>query len=249
MSCVDEVTLHRYVSGELSEKNSSNVARHIRECSTCWSRLREVLALHSILHKAVDTETCVSVDDIEGYVMGLLTDDEKEEVDGHLATCEFCRKRKDALKNALPEKKEFVRRQQQRFRLAVAEEEAREAIEDIFAEGTELFQSVWEEVENFIEDRDWQQLAEVTSTDSPGQLAGTLGFAGEPSSRLRMVVLIVLTVALLEWEATSAEKKELDEVREHVDHIAQRLGAGRELRGRLCDAVPSIVIDSSAEHE
>lgn len=247
MKCPDEDTLHEFVSGELSPEDQAGVCSHLQECESCRLALREVIRVHKSLREAVRSSECIPLGDLEGYIWGLLSAPEAEGVESHLETCEFCRRRLKLLDDALPEASEEARRQERVFLVSAAEDRAkdlaREALGKLVPSFAQLFDRVWERVSLYLEKLGPSSIDQLPEGEAPAALAGALGFAEEPDHRAEMAAVAVLIILSVQVDLLRGSvEREREAIRKRVSEIADRLGAGSELKRRLKEEVPELLL-------
>jgi len=205
------------------------------------------LRTYSILARYARACPCPPMRDIEEYVAGVAEADVERRVTSHLADCEACRTFVELMRVSQGDVAEMVEEEERRFVTAQAEERGRgaaEALLKILLPGRPgLFETVWESSLKFFEGLSRTEPRQWPQFERAEQLAGAMGFAGRPTGEVTAGVIASMTVLGTAWElAVGKIEESREEVRQEVTELAGRLGAGGELRGRLAEALPDILI-------
>lgn len=83
---IDDLALISVIDGDAD----ANIIAHIRSCSHCGSRMRELIALHCVLSKRLYRALCPSSDELVIYQQGWIEYRRSSTISEHVKVCPHC---------------------------------------------------------------------------------------------------------------------------------------------------------------
>ena len=242
MDCPRDDTLHDLVSAELSAAKRADVLDHVRSCDSCKADVRRLLVLYWALQRGTGKEECPPAKLLAGYAREQLAAGEHQQVEKHVAHCARCASYVELVGMSEEERGAATEAAKAEFHEALAEDLGRrvseQALVKLLPGREELLDLLWERIVALIRDLRTKSRDEWPVLRERQQLAGALGFAGDPDAETRAAVTIIGTMVYTAWAVVSEEvQTKPDALRKLAHGTATRLGAGKQLATRLTDTV------------
>jgi anti-sigma factor RsiW len=232
------------IEGELEAPERARCLEHLKECSRCRAEFRGSLSLIRLLQE-VPALQCPDFQVLDRFASDRLGGEEAEGVRAHLQLCPVCRETVAVLR-ASPEE-QLARQEEERraFNAAyvrdLAQSVAAEAVSRLLPQAKGVVERVWERVEEFAEKLRALKPSEWPSYQAEPQLAGALGFTGQPTAEVLAVATICTTTLAAFMDLTGRPTPATEEDAEGtVGTLAARFGAGPALRERLVGLLPEL---------
>lgn len=250
MDCLKKELLEDLIDGELDESQAIQAMAHIRSCKQCQHEFVEMLALYEGLRAVVAEDACPTKATLESYADNALTAGEMMAVKEHLEFCSTCRFHVWLCTASEAELARWQTDEERAHRRHQAMNWGREAVHEVLScllpAGLGFWDRMWDSAHQLVEDlrakapNDWPTLG------APEHLAGAIGFAGTPDPKVTATSIILVTTLFVAQRITDGEiEAKLGTIATAVDEAGQAFGAGKELRKRLVETVPPILLKFS----
>ena len=247
MDCLRIEVLHDLVDGELGESEAAQAIAHIKSCRKCGQEFAEILAIYEGLRAVVAEDVCPPRTTLEAYADDTLAADTKAAVKQHIEFCSACRYHVWLCTASESELAQCQAEEEQAHRQYEAQtlgrEAAREALANLLPVGLEFWDRMWDSARQLVLDLRAKAPEQWPTFGTPGQLAGAIGFAGDSDPETTATSIILVTTLLVAQRIVEGEiEAKTDPIGAAVREAAQALGAGKELRKRLVETVPPILL-------
>ena len=237
MECPEQEFIDRLLEGELSDSEKKQLAEHISRCQSCREKYELEKLFYLGLEKAFAEDPCPEKAELEAYLEGRVSDARKKEIENHLITCHRCETELGFLTN--PESvKEWERKEEKLFRLAQAEEMAREVAQrvekEIFPKAG-LVERIWSKVSSLFDQLREKDVPQWHGIVRDKATAGAMGFSGGMPLEVEAAAIMLLTVLGMAHRLAEGEEMDFPQA---ADNLSRSLGAGSALRKRLRDVTP-----------
>lgn len=247
MDCSDKEAMQDFIDGELPKAETRTIAEHIRSCETCKTELQEILSLHKILDQVVSEDKCPSFDLLESYVNNTCQDGKIEE---HIDLCSRCRfyvwtlqaTEADLANWQVQDEKAYKEFRESDPGFATVKDTLRK----LLPAKIDLLEKGWESILSFVLNLKDMSLDNWPSFNQETQLVGVLGFAetSDPETDAASVIMAT-TLYVSQLVSDGQVKPEQEDIEAAIKEAATKLGAGKELRKRLIETVPPIILKFS----
>lgn len=247
MACLQKEVLEDLVDGELGERETAQAVAHIKSCDKCRREFSTILALWEGLRAAVARDACPPGTVLKEYAENALRAERRAAIQEHIDFCNACRTTVWVLTASEAQLTEWQAQEERAYRQERARtvgcEAAREALAGLLPIGLEFLDRVLDSAWRLALDLKARTAAQWPKFGAAGQLAGALGFAGAPGPEVTATSIILVTALLVAQKITDGDIEATAEaVTTAVREAALTLGAGKELRQRLVEKVPPLLL-------
>ena len=247
MNCPNKETMQDFIDGELPEVKSQQIAEHIRSCDTCKTELQEILSLQNILNEVVSEDKCPSYDFLEDYSNGTCDSSKVTETREHIDLCSRCRFYVWMLQASEAELADWQVQEKKAYREFCEKDlgfaAVKNTLQKLLPSKVNLLEKGWESILSLVLDLKDKAMESWPSFNQRAQLVGVLGFseAYDPQTEAALVIMAT-TLYVSQLVSDGQIKPKQEEIEVAIQETATKLGAGKELRKRLLETVPSIII-------
>ena len=244
MNCPDNVVLQDFIEGELPKEELLLVVEHVRSCEICRKNLHDMISIFKIMSKVVNEDACPSVELLESYVLQSSLGEKSEQITKHVALCEHCKFYIWALQASEKELTEWQTQEEQAYQEYEAFDTAKETLQKLLPNKLELIDNIWQSVLAFVLDLKGKAIENWPSFDTGTHLVGVLGFEESYDPEAEAASIIMATTLYVSQAISDGQVKPCQEdIETLIRDVAAKLGAGKELRKRLIETVPPIVLE------
>lgn len=247
MNCLSKETMQNFIDGELSEPDILEISEHIRSCDACKTELQEILSLQNILNQVISEDECPSYDFLESYSNNTCDSNKISETKEHIDLCSRCRSYVWALQASEADLANW----QKQDELAYSEFKAKDlgydaakaTLKELLPAKMDLLEKAWQSVLALVIDLKDKAIENWPSFDQRTQLVGVLGFAEtyDPETDAASVIMAT-TLYVSQMVSDGQIKPHQKDIEAAIEEVAAKLGAGKELRKRLIEIVPPIIL-------
>ena len=238
-----------FVDGELAENQSQEIIEHIHSCKACQIDLRDILTLCDALHRVVDADQCPSVGALKDYANEACSDEQADKIRKHVEFCGRCSLYVWSFRASEKELAEWQAQEDQAYLEYEAQELGRDRADKVLSRllpsETERFDRIWQAALTFVSDWKGRAIENWPDFGIGMPLAGGLGFS-EPCDLETEAACILLITTLYVSSAISGGQ--IDASQEALEtttkRVATKLGAGKELQGRLVETLSPLILTS-----
>jgi hypothetical protein len=253
MNCPDKKTLQDFVDGELPERQHSQVAEHVRACHTCKVELNEILSLYKALNRIIDKDECFPAALLKDYADNICDAAQKRRIKDHLNSCGRCSAYIWAFGASVEELQNWQQQEELEYheytKKYLGYSTARDVLSKLLPSRLDFLDEAWNSVAAFVINLKTQAAQNWPSLAGGPQLAEALGFAESSDAQTDAASMILVTCLYVSQALADGEiepsQKDLEAV---VKDISEKLGAGKELRKRLIETVPSLILASRSQN-
>lgn len=247
MDCPDKEVIQDFVDGDLSESTVKQLMTHIRSCDACKTELRQLYTLHSALNRIVDKDKCPLLDELEKYADKSCSDEQTGKITEHIDFCSRCRSYVWAFQASEEELADWQAQEELDFKEFEAKElgynTAKETLQKLLPNKIDLLEKGWGSILSLVLDLKDRAMESWPSFDQRAQLVGVLGFAEtyDPETDAASVIMAT-TLYVSQLVSDGQVKPYKKDIEVAIEEVATKLGAGKELRKRLIETVPPIIL-------
>ncbi len=249
MSCPGKEVLQDYIDGDLPEDKKRTIDQHLESCDRCQTEMKKIVSLLGILGQVAEKDACPSPDELEQYVNNPADGKETDRIREHIELCAHCKTHVWALRASPEELQAWQNGEQEAYRQYEAQQlgfhTAQEVLRQLLPEKVQILEKAWQSVLDFMRDLPAKTLEALPSFDKRAQLVGALGFAEayDPETDAACTILIT-TLYVSQLLSDGKIQLSPEEIAATVEEAATKLGAGKELRKRLVEIVPTFIMQS-----
>ncbi len=247
MNCPDKETIQDFVDGELSESKIKQTVEHIRSCDACKAELQELWTLHHTLNHVVDTDECPSLETLEKYADNSCSDEQAGEIAEHIDVCGRCRSYVWAFQASEEELANWQAQEELAYKEFEAKElgydAARETLGKLLPGKIDLLDRLWQSALGFVLEIKDKAVENWPSFNQETRLAGVLGFADASDPEAEAASVIMATTLYVAQAVSDGDiEPSTKDIQTTINEVATKLGAGKELRIRLIETLPPLVL-------
>ena len=249
MSCPDKEVLQDYVDGDLAEDKARSVEQHLQSCDHCQNEVAEMVSLLQVLGQVAEKEVCPSSEELEKYVKNTAPGQEAERIREHIDLCAHCNLNAWALGASPEELQAWEDREQTEFHEYESEQlgfrTAQEVLRQLLPGKLQLLEKAWQSVVDFMQDLPSKTIDALPSFDKRAQLVGALGFSESYDPEMDAACTVLITTLYVSEKLSERQAQPSpEEIAAIVEEAAAKLGAGKGLRNRLVEIIPTVIIQS-----
>ena len=249
MSCPGKEMLQDYIDGDLPEDKIRIIEQHLQSCDPCQTEMREIVSLLGVLGQVVAKDVCPSADELEQYVKNPAPGEKTDRIKEHIELCAHCKMNVWALGASPQELQAWQDREEEAYREYEAQQlgfrSAQEILRQLLPAKVQILEKAWQSVLDFMRDLPARTIEALPSFDQRAQLVGALGFSetSDPETDAACTILIT-TLYVSEQISDGKTQLSAEEIAAMVGEVATKLGAGKGLRKRLMEIVPTVIMRS-----
>lgn len=246
MNCPSKEVMQDFIDGELPEAENQKIAEHIRSCDTCKTELQEILSLHNTINQVVSEDECPSYDLLESYA-NTGANEKIGKIKEHINLCSRCRFYVWALQATEADLADWQGQEEKAYKEFCIKDAGFNAVKDalqkLLPAKINLLEKGWESILSFVLDLKDKAMESWPSFDQRAQLVGALGFAEtyDPETDAASVIMAT-TLYVSQLVSDGQIKPHQEDIEAAIEETATKLGAGKELRKRLIETVPPIIL-------
>lgn len=246
MDCPGKEIMQDFIDGELPETEIQTIAGHIRSCGTCKTEFQVILSLQNVLNQVVSEDKCPSYDFLESYANNTC-ESSKIEIKEHIDLCSRCRFYVWALRASEANLADWQTQDEEAYKEFCARDlgfnTVKETLQKLLPAKIDLLEKGWESILSFVLNLKDKAMESWPSFDQRAQLVGVLGFTetSDPETDAASVIMTT-TLYVSQLVSDGQIKPDLEEIEAAIKETAIKLGAGKELRKRLIETVPPLIL-------
>lgn len=247
MDCLSKEAMQDFIDGELPKVEIQTIAEHVRSCGACKTELQEILSLHSVLNQVVSEDKCPSYDLLESYSNNACESSKISEIKDHIDMCSRCRFYVWALQASEADLADWQAQDEIAYKEFREKDlsftTVKETLQKLLPDKIDLLEKGWGSILSLVLDLKDRAMESWPSFDQRAQLVGVLGFAEtyDPETDAASVIMAT-TLYVSQLVSDSQVKLHQEDIEAAIEEVATKLGAGKELRKRLIETVPPIIL-------
>ena len=247
MNCLDKETMQDFIDGELPKVEIQTITEHIRSCDTCKIELQEILSLQNVINQVVREDKCPSYDLLESYSCNACESSKTGEIKKHVDLCSRCRFYVWALQASEADLANWQTQDEKAYKEFREKDlgftAVKDALQQLLPAKIDLLEKGWDSILSLVLDLKDKAMENWPSFDQRAQLVGVLGFAETSDPQTDAASVIMATTLYVSQLVSDGQiKPQAEDIEAVIEEAATKLGAGKELRKRLIETVPPIIL-------
>ena len=247
MDCPDKETMQDFIDSELPEVDIQTIAEHIRSCDACKTELQDILSLHNVLDQVVSEDKCPSYDELESYANNTAENSTIGKIKDHIDLCSRCRFYVWTLLASEADLADWQARDEKAYKEFCERDlgfnTVKDTLQKLLPAKIDLLEKGWESILSFVLDLKDKAMENWPSFGQQAQLVGVLGFAETSDPQTDAASVIMATTLYVSQLVSDGQiKPQAEDIEAVIEEAATKLGAGKELRKRLIETVPPIIL-------